>query len=122
MRAIAAVLLLTLACVGVFAVKSVIYPDSWQLTSGRGAYGCTIYRGWSAKQVAEACGPPDASGEQPKIADGEGAPFCSAPCDRWGREMVLYDCQGRVYDAGPAPKPCLGSGSSPRQPLAVPKQ
>jgi hypothetical protein len=99
----------TAAAVAVIA-KVAWFPDSWRIAAAAGAGECQVRRGWTQGDVARACGPPDALGIQPKIASGEGALFCSAPCDLRRGHVVLYDCQGRVYDAGPASSSpvCLG--------------
>src|SRR5262249_61383184 len=60
-----------------------------------GSLLCTISKGWSLNEVANACGAPTKSGDQPKVAQGW-TTFCSAPCELRGRSLVFYDCERGV--------------------------
>jgi hypothetical protein len=97
-RVLTALALVASAIAGAFALKAALYPAAWHLRSGTNAQACTIHRGWASKQVAAACGSPDASGFQPKVASNTRQLFCSAPCERRGSLVALYDCDGRVTD------------------------
>jgi hypothetical protein len=51
--------------------------------------------------VKGACGEVKQAGIQPKVGAGwqNGGPqFCSAPCERYGEFVVLYDCASKVSD------------------------
>ncbi len=73
------------------------YACSWEV---RGANGepCHVERGWSQRDVARACGRPSATGWQPEVWRGLfGHRACSAPGDIYDKQVVLYDCDGKVW-------------------------
>ena len=89
---------LTLAAVaGVITIGVVltVWPRHWRVRNQDGSVLCTISRGWSAGEVAAACGAASKAGDQPKIAQSLER-FCSAPCEVRGRNLIFYDCDGKV--------------------------
>jgi hypothetical protein len=89
---------LTLAAVAVVIAAGValtIWPRHWRVTNQDGSVLCTISRGWSAGEVAAACGAATKVGDQPKVAQSLNQ-ICSAPCELRGRHLVFYDCDGKV--------------------------
>lgn len=72
-----------------------MWPRTWQLTNVDGSTLCTVSTGWSVAAVTTACGLPSTTGTRPKVLNGL-TTFCSAPCERRGRSLVFYDCEGKV--------------------------
>ncbi len=75
----------------------VCYGCSWEV---RGTNGepCHVERGWSQPDVARACGLPSATGWQPEVWRGLfDHTACSAPGDIYDKQVVLYDCDGKVW-------------------------
>lgn len=82
------------------AVVLTTWPRRWRVMNQDGSVLCTISTGWSSAQVATACGPPSKVGDQPKA--GNWQQFCSAPCELRGRNLIFYDCEGKVARVEPA--------------------
>lgn len=78
-----------------------VWPRYWRVMNQDGSLLCTISRGWSSREVATACGAPSRVGDQPKVAQ-SWKQFCSAPCELRGRNLIFYDCEGRVARVEPA--------------------
>jgi hypothetical protein len=73
--------------------------SSWHLTSVAGRQ-CVVRKGQTVADVFEACGVPDRSATQPKaLSPGKSLlepVVCSAPAYLYGRDAVLFDCNGAV--------------------------
>jgi hypothetical protein len=63
---------------------------------------CTTRTGWTYAEVWRACGEPEGGGWQPKVGgrsdSWKGIRLCSAPCEVHGRALLLFDCDGQLYD------------------------
>jgi hypothetical protein len=81
--------------------KAFLWPAAWDLRTDDGSPLCTVRRGWMPAQVVRACGQPKATGMQPKVGNTGPQMFCSSPCELYGQTLVLYDCDGKVYDSQP---------------------
>jgi hypothetical protein len=63
--------------------------------------GCSIEEGWTPEHVSAVCGEPRGGGGQPKIGArtaGTNLFLCSAPCELFGETLVLYGCDGKVWE------------------------
>jgi hypothetical protein len=79
-------------------------PCRWVIAASSSHPGCVIEEGWRAEQVSAVCGEPRGGGTQPKVgarADGSEHPFCAAPCEVFVDTLVLYGCDGGVFDIQP---------------------
>jgi len=72
-----------------------LWPRQWRVLREDGSLRCTVKKGWLAAEVKQACGAPERDGGQPKVASGW-TTFCSAPCELRDRNLVFYDCDGKV--------------------------
>ena len=76
---------------------------SWEVRISNGT--CRVAKGWKQTHVATVCGAPRATGWQPKVVNGWLEKVCSAPGDVYGKQVVLYDCQGNVWAVKSLPAP-----------------
>ena len=89
--------------IGVAISAAVVWyelPSHWTLSNRAGRTVCTVREGATRVDVLALCGAPDATGGQPKRGGGGHGFFsmCSAPCDRYGDLLTLYDCEGRLSE------------------------
>jgi len=80
----------------VMAATWALVPSRWTLRT-RGT-DCRISERELRVSVMRRCGPPDKTGDQPKVPGQEFPAMCSAPCDVYGDRLVYYDCEGGVAD------------------------
>ena len=90
------------AAVAVLASWWFIYPSSWRVRDEQGHVLCSVRASWTYAQVWHACGEPTGGGWQPKVGgrarSWKEIRLCSAPCEVHGRNLLLFDCDGQLYD------------------------
>ncbi len=94
----------TLAAAGGATLLIRAPPTQFVIPKSPGHSGCDIEEGWTADQVSHACGAPKGGGTQPKIGartSGTNLTLCSAPCEVFGETLVLYGCDGKVWETQP---------------------
>lgn len=77
------------------------WPRSWSIPGSVPGSQCVVSAGMNLADVVAECGPPLASGAQPKLMQGLST-FCSAACERYQAHLVFHDCEGAVYSVAPA--------------------
>jgi hypothetical protein len=76
------------------------WPRSWSIAGREPGSHCIVSAGMTLSDVVAACGPPLASGTQPKLMQGLST-VCSAACELYQGHVVFHDCEGAVYAVAP---------------------
>lgn len=69
----------------------------WTVETASGPGTCSVQQGMTRSNVITACGTPTRQGDQPKRAGGPQG-MCSAPCDLYAKQLLLYGCDGGLSE------------------------